>query len=91
LPDHPKRIRHLTGNDPKSSLKCPGVLYLCRMNKNLANALKFLLFIGVGFGILFLMYRSQQTAYLEQCRLDGTPADQCSGTKPWNWWTLAIK
>ncbi|MCX8211607.1 MAG: lysylphosphatidylglycerol synthase transmembrane domain-containing protein [Lewinella sp.] len=48
------------------------------MNKNLANALKFLLFIGVGFGILFLMYRSQQTAYLEQCKLDGTPADQCS-------------
>lgn len=48
------------------------------MNKNLANALKFLLFIGVGFGILFLMYRSQQTAYLAQCELDGTPADQCS-------------
>lgn len=74
----PKRIRHLTGHDPKSLRKCPGVTYLCRMNKNLANALKFLLFIGVGFGILFLMYRSQQTAYLEQCRLDGTPADQCS-------------
>lgn len=48
------------------------------MNKNLANALKFLLFIGVGFGILFLMYRSQQAAYLEQCKLDGTPTDQCS-------------
>ena len=48
------------------------------MNKNLANALKFILFIGVGFGILYLMYRGQQAAYLEQCRLDGTPADQCS-------------
>ncbi len=47
------------------------------MNKNLANALKFLLFIGVGFGILFLMYRSQQAAYLEQCELDGIPTDQC--------------
>lgn len=48
------------------------------MNKQLANALKFLVFVGVGFGILYLLYRSQQTAYLEQCRLDGTPADQCS-------------
>ncbi|SEQ77128.1 lysylphosphatidylglycerol synthase transmembrane domain-containing protein [Neolewinella agarilytica] len=48
------------------------------MNKSLANALKFLLFVGVGFGILYLMYRSQQAAYLEQCRLDGVPDDQCS-------------
>lgn len=52
--------------------------YLCPMNKNLANAVKFLLFVGVGFGILYLMYRSQQSAYLEQCRLDGIAADQCS-------------
>ena len=48
------------------------------MNKQLANTLKFLLFVGVGFGILYLMYRSQQTAYLEQCKLDGTPLDECS-------------
>ena len=48
------------------------------MNKQLANALKFLLFVGVGFGILFLMYRSQQAAYLLQCRLDGVPDGQCS-------------
>lgn len=52
--------------------------YLYPMNKQLANALKFLVFVGVGFGILYLLYRSQQTAYLEQCRLDGTPADECS-------------
>lgn len=48
------------------------------MNKTLGNALKFLLFVGVGFGILFLMYRSQQAAYLLQCQLDGIPEDQCS-------------
>ena len=48
------------------------------MNKQLANTLKFLLFVGVGFGILFLMYRGQQAAYLEQCRLDGIADDRCS-------------
>lgn len=48
------------------------------MNKNLANALKFIVFIGVGFGILYLLYTSQQAAFLEQCRLDGVPEDECS-------------
>ncbi|MFK8163005.1 MAG: YbhN family protein [Lewinella sp.] len=48
------------------------------MNKNLANALKFIVFIGVGFGILYLLYNSQQAAFLEQCQLDGTPDDECS-------------
>lgn len=48
------------------------------MNKQLLNVLRFLLFVGVGAGILYLMYRSQQAAYLEQCRLDGIPEDECS-------------
>jgi len=48
------------------------------MNKQLANALKFIAFVGVGFTILFLMYRSQQAAYLEQCKLDGIAAADCS-------------
>lgn len=48
------------------------------MNKQVLNALRFLLFVGVGAGILYLMYRSQQAAYLEQCRLDGVPDDECS-------------
>jgi uncharacterized membrane protein YbhN (UPF0104 family) len=48
------------------------------MNKTLANALKFIVFIGVGFGILYLLYNSQQAAFLEQCELDGTPEDHCS-------------
>ncbi|MEO0734333.1 MAG: lysylphosphatidylglycerol synthase transmembrane domain-containing protein [Bacteroidota bacterium] len=48
------------------------------MNKQLVNALKFLAFVGIGFTILFLMYRSQQAAYLEQCALDGVAPADCS-------------
>ena len=48
------------------------------MNKTLGNALKFLLFVGVGVGILYLMYRNQQAAYLEQCQLDGVAEADCS-------------
>ena len=29
---------------------------------------------------MYLVFRSQNAAFLEQCRLDGTPADQCSLT-----------
>ena len=47
------------------------------MNQQLANALKFLLFIGVGFGILYLMYTNQQEAYLAQCAEDGIAAADC--------------
>ena len=47
------------------------------MNKQFANVLKFVLFVGVGVGILWLMYRSQQAAYLLQCELDGVPAGDC--------------
>ncbi len=47
------------------------------MNKTLVNVLKFVVFVGIGVGILYLLYSSQQAAYLEQCRLDGTPEDQC--------------
>lgn len=48
------------------------------MNKQLANALRFLVFVGVGVGILYLMYTSQQAAYLEQCQKDGISTDDCS-------------
>lgn len=48
------------------------------MDSRLSNALKFLLFAGIGFGILFLMFRSQQAAYLAQCELDGVAAADCS-------------
>jgi len=48
------------------------------MNKTLVNVLKFTAFVGIGVGILYVMYTGQQAAYLEQCRLDGTPEDQCN-------------
>ena len=42
------------------------------------KAIQFILFAGLGSVILFLVYRSQNTAFQEQCRLDGIPGDQCS-------------
>lgn len=39
---------------------------------------QFLLFLGLGVAIMALVFRSQNTAFQEQCRLDGIPSDQCS-------------
>jgi len=46
----------------------------------LKKALQFLLFLGIGVAILTLVFRSQNAAFHEQCRLDGVPDDQCSLT-----------
>lgn len=46
--------------------------------KKLLNFLQFLLFLSIGLGILLYVYHQQNTAFQEQCRLDGTPADKCS-------------
>lgn len=40
--------------------------------------LQFLLFLSIGVAVLTLVFRSQNAAFQEQCRLDGTPAEQCS-------------
>lgn len=48
------------------------------MKKHFLTALKVLLFFGLGFAILYLVYRSQNIAFQEQCRLDGIPAEDCS-------------
>ncbi|MCB0641476.1 MAG: flippase-like domain-containing protein, partial [Phaeodactylibacter sp.] len=48
------------------------------MKKSLQNMLKAALFFGVGFVILYLVYRSQNKAYQAQCALDGVPAESCS-------------
>lgn len=46
---------------------------------------QFLLFLGLGVAIMVLVFRSQNAAFLEQCRLDGIPSDQCSlADKLWN-------
>ncbi len=60
--------------------------------------LQFLLFLGIGLSIMAWVFSSQNTAYQEQCRLDGTPADQCSlADKLLHdfstvnlWWILAV-
>ncbi len=44
----------------------------------LKKALQLLLFLGLGVTILTLVFRSQNAAFQEQCRLDGVLADQCS-------------
>jgi len=44
----------------------------------LKKTLQFLLFLGIGLAILGLVFRSQNTAFQEQCRLDGVPPGQCS-------------
>ena len=48
------------------------------MSPNIKKALQFLLFLGLGLTILGLVFRSQNNAFQEQCRLDGVPSDQCS-------------
>lgn len=40
--------------------------------------LQFLLFLGIGSAIMFWVFRSQNAAFQEQCRLDGIPAGECS-------------
>lgn len=44
----------------------------------LKDLLKILLFFGVGFFILYLVYNNQNAAFQEQCRLDGVAAADCS-------------
>lgn len=42
--------------------------------------LQFLLFLGIGVSIMAWVFNSQNKAFQEQCRLDGTPAADCSLT-----------
>ncbi len=47
------------------------------MNKNLLTIVKFLLFFSLGFVILYLLYQSQNEAYLEECKLKGIADSDC--------------
>lgn len=47
------------------------------MKQFFINFFKFLFFLSIGGGILYLVYRKQNTAYQEQCALDGIPAGEC--------------
>lgn len=46
------------------------------MKKNISNILKFLIFVGIGVGILYLVYANQNAAYQEECALKGL--ENCS-------------
>ena len=48
------------------------------MSQRLVNVLKFIVFVGLGFGILYLVYRNQQAAYLADCALRDVPEENCS-------------
>ncbi|MEL6356021.1 MAG: lysylphosphatidylglycerol synthase transmembrane domain-containing protein, partial [Bacteroidota bacterium] len=48
------------------------------MNKSLVNTIKFLIFLGLGFGILYYVYHKQQLAYSAECALQGVPQSECS-------------
>lgn len=53
--------------------------------KLLLTSLKFLLFLGLGLGILYLVYRNQNAAFQEECALKGIPSEDCSLLgKVWN-------
>lgn len=48
------------------------------MSPKLKKALQFIFFLGLGVTILGLVFRNQNAAFQEQCRLDGIPQEQCS-------------
>ncbi|MCF8244706.1 MAG: flippase-like domain-containing protein [Saprospiraceae bacterium] len=48
------------------------------MKKIVKSILQFLLFLGIGAVILYLVYRSQNTAYLADCAQRGIPNSECN-------------
>ena len=48
------------------------------MKKTLLTGLQLVLFFAFGFLLLWLLYRNQQQAYLEDCALKNIPDAQCS-------------
>jgi uncharacterized membrane protein YbhN (UPF0104 family) len=42
--------------------------------------IQFILFLSIGVVIMTLVYQSQNSAFMEQCRIDGVPTDKCSLT-----------
>ncbi|MEM9916661.1 MAG: lysylphosphatidylglycerol synthase transmembrane domain-containing protein [Bacteroidota bacterium] len=48
------------------------------MKKPLINVLKFLLFLSIGLGILYLVFQGENAKFLKQCEAKGIPAGECS-------------
>ena len=69
-----------------------------RISKFVRDMLQFLIFTGVGALILFLVYRSQNAAYVADCAKKSIPVEQCSLIEKLKsdfsevnyWWVLAV-
>ncbi|MEO1515989.1 MAG: lysylphosphatidylglycerol synthase transmembrane domain-containing protein [Bacteroidota bacterium] len=48
------------------------------MKKSIVNLLKFLVFLSIGLGILYLVYQGENTKYLAECQTKGIPESECS-------------
>ncbi|GAB4255343.1 MAG: lysylphosphatidylglycerol synthase transmembrane domain-containing protein [Saprospiraceae bacterium] len=48
------------------------------MNKTLSNILKFLFFLSLGAGILYMVYKSQNEAFLADCAQRGIAEQDCN-------------
>jgi len=48
------------------------------LNKTLKSVIKFIVFAGIGLLLFYFLYKNQQTAYLEDCKLKGIPEADCS-------------
>lgn len=47
------------------------------MKQIISNLLKFIIFLGIGLGILYYVYLRQDAAYQEDCVLKNIPPEQC--------------
>ncbi len=50
------------------------------MNRNLKLILQFIVFLGLGIGILYWLYTTQETTYQNYCQEQNIPASECSFT-----------
>ena len=48
------------------------------MKFNIKKVAQLILFLGVGFILLYLVYHKYNAAFLEQCAIDGTPEEDCN-------------
>lgn len=69
------------------------------MHPILRKGIRFILYLGVGVGILWAVYVRQEKAYQAKCVLDGLNADQCRlfdkimvdfGRTDWFWITIVL-
>lgn len=55
------------------------------MKQTIINIIKFIIFLGIGLGILYFVYQNQNAAFQADCALKGIPSEECSLVgKIWN-------